>query len=104
MKARVLIDRTQVIRDGKYAVSIKVFEVEASKKYPAGIKAKFVLQDIENGFARLLVDNHEPFGFHIHTRLPRDRNHRELLDVRDHQEALAFFLDEVERVVKNYET
>jgi len=61
------------------------------------------LQDSEDGAARLLVDNHQPFGFHMHTKLPRDKDHREILDVKDHKEALAFFMTEVERIIKNEE-
>lgn len=104
MKAIVLIDRKQVIQGGRYLISIKVYEVGPSKKYPDGIKAKFVLQDTVNGYARLLVDNHEPHGFHIHTRLPHDRTHRESLDVSGHDDALTLFLEEVERIVRNEET
>jgi len=39
----------------------------------------------------------------MHTRLPQDRDHREILDVGNHEEALAYFLDEVERIIKNEE-
>jgi hypothetical protein len=103
MKASLLIHREQVLNDGKYVMIIKVYEVRKSKKFPDGIKAKFLLQDAEAGTPRLLVDNHQPFGFHIHSKLPHDPDHREILDVKDHEEALAFFLDEVERIMKNEE-
>jgi hypothetical protein len=49
------------------------------------------------------VDNHLPFGFHMHTKLPHDKDHREILDVKDHEEALSFFMVEVERIIKNEE-
>ena len=101
MKAVLLVDDRVVVQDGKYVVWIKVYEVEKSKRYPEGIKAKFVLQDVEFGFARLLVDNHEPFGFHMHTRLPHERDHREALNVSDYREALRLFEREVERIVEN---
>ena len=103
MKASLLIHREQVLSDGRYVMIIKVYEVEKSKKFPDGIKAKFVLTNAEGGFARLLVDNHEPYGFHMHTKLPHDRDHREVLDVKDHEEALGFFLAEVEGIIKNEE-
>jgi hypothetical protein len=103
MKAFLLISKEFVLADGKYTVTITVYEVEKSKKFPEGIKAKFLLQDSEDGTARLLVDNHQPFGFHMHTKLPRDKDHREVLDVKDHEEALAFFMTEVERIIKNEE-
>lgn len=103
VKARVLIDRQMVIRRGKYAVDMKVFEVQKSKKFPGGIKAKFLLKDIELGFARLLVDNHEPFGFHMHTKLPEEKDHRMELDVIDYNEAMALFFEEVERIANDEE-
>ena len=55
--------------------------------------------DSDGEFARLLVDNHEPFGFHMHTRLPEDRSIREILPTTDYNEALQIFLKEVERIV-----
>lgn len=103
MKASLLLHRELVLSDGKYVVLIKVYEVGKSKKFPEGIKAKFVLKNAEQGFARLLVDNHQPYGFHMHTRLPQDREHREILDVKDHEEALALFFAEVERIIENEE-
>ena len=103
MKASLLISKELVLADGKYTVVLTVYEVEKSKKFPEGIKAKFLLQDSEYGTARLLVDNHQPFGFHMHTKLPHDKDHRETLDVKNHEEALAFFMAEVERIVKNEE-
>jgi hypothetical protein len=103
MKANLLIHREQVLRDGKYVMVIKVYQVEQSKKFPNGIKAKFLLQNALDGFPRLLIDNHEPYGFHMHTKMPLDHAYREILSVKDHQAALDFFLDEVERILKNEE-
>ncbi len=79
----------------------KVYEVSKSKKHPEGVKAKFVLIDIERNAPRLLVDNHAPFGFHIHTKLPDDKNIRVELPTKDFLEAYDEFLNEVERIVKN---
>ena len=103
MKADLLIDRNLVIQDGKYVAFIKVFRVPISKKFPEGIKAKFLLQDVEKKCARLLVDNHAPFGFHLHSRLPDDSDYREPLNVRDHDEALDVFFEEMWKVVRNEE-
>jgi len=103
MKAVLLISKELVLAGGRYVVSIMVYEVEKSKKFSEGIKAKFLLRNSCDGCARLLVDNHHPFGFHMHTRLPHDKDHREVLDVLDHNEALDFFMNEVERIIKNEE-
>ncbi len=101
MVARPIIIRKLIVKDGKYLADLKVFDVGKSKKYPDGIKAKFVLLDIEFGFARLLLDNHHPFGFHLHTKLPTDKEHRELLTMTDYREAMDFFFTEIERIIKN---
>src|ERR1035437_8106049 len=98
MKASLLIHREQVLHDGKYVMTIKVYEVQKSKKFPDGIKARFLLQTAEGGAPRLLVDNHEPYGFHMHTKMPHDRDHRETLDVTDYRDAMDIFLAEVERI------
>lgn len=103
MKAVLLVDERVVAKSGKYVVLIKVYQVERSKRFPDGIKAKFLLQDIELGFARLLVDNHEPFGFHMHTLLPHEKDHRVTLNVNGYQEAMQLFDREVERIVENDE-
>ncbi len=58
MKAVLLISQKLIVAGGKYVVSIAVYAVEKNRKFPGGIKAKFLLQESESGVARLLVDNH----------------------------------------------
>ena len=104
MKAKVILDRTLVLSsDGRYKADIKVLEVPKSEKFPLGIKARFVLLDTYEETARLLVDNHEPYGFHMHTKLPKEPDHREKIETSDHEEALQIFLREAERLVRNEE-
>ncbi len=104
MKAKVILARTLVLgNDGRYEVDIKVFAVPKSDKFPLGIKARFVLLDTYEEIARLLVDNHEPYGFHIHAKLPMEPDYRERLETSDHEEALQKFLREAERLVRNEE-
>ena len=98
--AKVLWDQTFQLTES-FRVEARVYEIEPNEKYPEGIKAKFVLVDIERNVARLLVDNHTPFGFHIHTNLPDDKDTRVSLEVKDFFEAFEEFLSEAERIVKN---
>lgn len=101
-KARVILDRTLVLgADGRYEARVKVLAVKRSEKYPGGIKAKFVLLDTHQDLALLLVDNHEPYGFHMHTRLPKEPQHRERLGITEHGEALQIFFREAERIVRD---
>ena len=100
-KATILINRHLIINDGKYVVDIKVFKVTKSKKFPYGIKAKYILRDVENQLPRLLIDNHEPFGFHMHSKLPGQKDFRIKLDTNDYNKALNIFFKEIERIIKN---
>ena len=100
MRAIVLIDEQQTLGDGRYNAIIKVYKVKVSEKFPDGIKAKFVLVDVQTGSARLLIDNHQPYGFHIHSELPRQKGQRQKLAVNDYKEALIYFLQKA-RVIAN---
>lgn len=84
----------------KFRVEVKVYEVKITTKYPNGIKAKFVLIDMERCVARLLVDNHAPYGFHIHSKLPKDKTARTTLQVDNFFDAFDEFLKEAERIVE----
>lgn len=70
-----------------------------NEKFPEGLKVRYVLIDGDGKFARLLVDNHESFGFHIHSQLPEDHSTREILPTIDYNEALQIFMKEVEKIV-----
>ena len=101
-KAKFIVNRTLVLsNDGRYEGVIQVLEVVESEKFPLGIKARFVLLDTYEETARLLVDNHEPYGFHMHTKLPGDHRYREKIETNDYEEALQIFLREVERIIRH---
>lgn len=99
MKATEFLINEKFEISARYHVVLTALRVAKNKKFPSGIKVKYVLIDSEGEFARLLVDNHEPFGFHMHTRLPEDHSTREVLPTTDYNEALQIFLQEVERIV-----
>lgn len=99
-KSRIIIKSAFAI-DDHYKVILYVIEVPENPSFPSGIKAKFALIHTEGNYIRLLVDNHEPFGFHIHTQLPADKNVRIQLLVSDYKEALKLFRQEVERIIRN---
>jgi hypothetical protein len=103
MKAKSLFFQTLKLHQDKYLVELNVYQVAKSTKYPDGIKAKYVLIDLEKNAPRLLVDNHEPFGFHMHTDLPENHQVRVSLNVQDYREARDIFFDEVERILHESE-
>ncbi|MEO5971442.1 MAG: hypothetical protein ABIQ95_16070 [Bdellovibrionia bacterium] len=97
---RIILDEKFAINN-RFRVVLYALRVPVSEKFPNGIKAKFVLIDVQGNFPKLLVNNHEPFGFHMHTALPEDKDVRVELPVIDHNAALALFYKEVERILKN---
>lgn len=97
-KAEVILDLV-FDETKKYRVEAKVYSVENSKLYPDGVKAKFVLIDVAQNVPRLLVDNHSPFGFHIHTRLPHDKETRVMLNVKSYEEAFKEFKIIARRII-----
>jgi len=98
--SKVILDEKFAINN-RYRVVLYALEVAVSPKFPHGIKAKYVLIDTYGDFPRLLLDNHEPFGFHMHTELPDNHEMRVELTVTDHNTALEIFYKEVERIIKN---
>jgi len=95
MKAVVLFDQRLDISE-RYRVELKVLAVEAAGKHPEGVKVSFVLIDVLQMAPRLLIDNHVPFGFHVHEELPKNKESRRLLKTTDYVEAM----DEFWRLVK----
>lgn len=100
-KAKLIRNQRVVIGQGRFIVDIKAYEVSNNKKYPEGVKLKCVLLDVEIGKPRILLDNHEPYGFHLHTRLPEDHDFRVSLNISDYEEAIQMFFKEVRKVVSD---
>lgn len=100
MNAKVLLDQELSISE-RFRVELKVFEVGQSKKFPSGIKVSFALIDVIERAPRLLIDNHAPFGFHVHSELPKRPKIRRELKMDDYREALDEFWRLVEGVIKN---
>lgn len=94
-------DYKQVLDGGNYMAIIRVGRCNPSKKFPEGVTARLVLLDMrrEKPVPRLLIDNHEPFGFHIHSQLPDDHSYRENLDIDNYQDAIRVFFEEARKVI-----
>ena len=100
-KARILRDEFITFANGRFLAQIKGIEVAKSEKFPDGIKIRCVLLDVERNVPRLLLDNHEPFGYHLHTKLPGDKNFRASVDVTDYADAIRLFISEARKVVED---
>ncbi len=77
-----------MLENEKFEVHIKLIELPVSLKYPGGYKLSCALVECKSGILRLLLDNHEPFGYHLHTRLPEDKSLRIEVDVKNYEDAL----------------
>ena len=99
--AKLIRNQRLVIGSGRFVVEVKAYEVTRSLKFPIGIKLKCVMIDVEQGQPRLLLDNHEPYGFHLHTRLPDDPDFRVSLNIQDYDEAIRLFFGEVRKVLSD---
>ena len=98
-KARLVQNQRIVLKDGLFVIEVKVYEVTKSKKFPEGVKVRCVLIDTETLKPRLLLDNHAPFGFHLHTKLPEDSDFRVSLDIDNYEDAIKIFFDEVKKAI-----
>lgn len=83
---------------GRYIAHMKIQSVPKNTNRPDGYKANFVLLDGDTAELVLLVDNHHPFGYHIHPIPNKDKNVRETLNVNGPFEALELFLEKVRRM------
>lgn len=97
-KAVVLVDKTISISE-RFRIELKVFQVPPQSKYPDGIKARFILIDMIRNVPKMIVDNHAPFGFHIHMNLPDDHERRIKLVSYDYHEALSQFWDLAMKII-----
>lgn len=100
-KAKAIRNDRVILAEGRFVIEVKAYEVPKSTKYPVGIKLRCVLVDVEHGKPVVPLDNHELFGFHLHSRLPDDPDFRVKLDINDYEEAIHVFMTEVRKVVSN---
>jgi len=89
-KATILLDQKLDISE-RYRVELKVFEVQKSERFPERIKVSFILIDVIAKVPRLLIDNHAPFGFHVHEDLPSNKESRRQIPVNDYSEIMEEF-------------
>lgn len=85
----------------QYRVELKVYDVKKNPRYPEGVKVRFVLIDQIQKQPVLLLDNHAPLGFHIHSKLPHHPEVRESLSIQSYPEALMEFQKRVKDKIQS---
>jgi hypothetical protein len=78
---------------GTFIAHMKIQSVPKDDNRPDGYKVNFVLVDLRNLEPVLIVDNHKPFGYHLHPDASEDHNSRIELHVNTPYEALEIFLE-----------
>ncbi len=86
------------VKMGNYIAHMKIRSVPASDNRPDGFKVNFVLINMETQQAVLLVDNHKPFGYHLHPTPDKDHHDRIELIVNSPFEALEIFLTKAKAI------
>jgi hypothetical protein len=96
MPRRPLLDRRLEISES-LRIELKAYEILDNPRYPEGVKARFVLLDLCAKKPLLLIDNHAPYGFHLHDS--RKGEERQILETSSYLDALELFWA-LERVTK----
>lgn len=99
--AKLIYDQRALFLEGRFEARITAFLVPKNKKHPDGVKLSCVLLDLELRVPRLLLDNHEPYGYHLHTEMPHDKSHRVPVVVKNFEDAIEFFMKAVRKVIEN---
>lgn len=78
-----------------YKVEVRIEQTSDQIKFPpSGIKCSFKVMS-ENLFGKnellILIDNHEPHGFHYHDRLPEVHDSRKSINAKNWQKAWNYF-------------
>ena len=98
-KAKVVISQVLLLNNENFEAHIKVYEVSNNSKFPDGYKVRCALVERNTGVLHVLLDNHEPYGYHLHSRLPKDKNFRLSLKITHYSEAIKLFFSEVRKVI-----
>jgi len=93
-KAEEIFSHRGLTESNNYLMDIIVYKVPKSKKFPDGIKSKFRLIHAPSNSLVILIDNHEPFGFHEHTK----NEERKKLVISKWEDALDLFMSKVKEL------
>lgn len=98
-KAAVILNQVLLLNNERFEAHIKVYEISNDSKFKDGYKVRCALVERETGLLHVLLDNHEPFGYHLHSKLPRNKGFRLSLKITHYNEAIELFFKEVRRVI-----
>lgn len=85
------------IKMGDYVAKMKIQSVPPNANRPDGFKINFILLRLADFERVLLVDNHAPFGYHMHAN-PSNPKERVTLEVSSPFEALDIFVKKAKEI------
>ena len=91
-----------VLKGGAYVLHLKAQKIHPPPaRFPSGYKVNCVLVDAFENKPILILDNHEPFGYHYHPDPIHDKSIRISLDeqIKDYIQAIAWFRRRAEEVI-----
>lgn len=97
MVSKLLRD-TKAILGEHWVAHIKLQTVTPDKLRPDGYKLNCVLLDKRTNQAVLILDNHAPFGYHIHPQASTDHTMREEIVVDSPYEAIDVFFSKAKEI------
>ena len=86
------------VKMGAYIAQMKIQTVRPNENRPDGFKVNFILLRIKDTKRILLVDNHAPFGYHMHDN-PDVPEERKKMDVNDPYAALDLFIQRAKEII-----
>lgn len=98
-KACLILDQSVLLDDERFIAHVKVFAVVDNLKYPDGYKVRCALVEKNTRILWVLLDNHDPYGYHLHAKLPQNKNFRVSVEIQGYEQAIELFFKEVERVI-----
>ena len=100
-RSRVVIAKSNDL----FVIEVSIEQTDDFDKYPPdGIKATFRILKSSDGVEEnelvVLIDNHKPFDYHEHDKLPEEHNSRKRIGANNWQEAWQLFDLKVKEVIK----
>ena len=99
-KAEKVWDEKLVLSGGKFMIHTRVHKIPLpSQDFPSGFKVNCALWNAFTGEKLLVLDNHEPFGYHYHPEPQSNKEIRKPLKIEDPLEAIRWFKNKVDEVI-----
>lgn len=99
-KAEKVWDEKLALSEGNFMMHTRVYKIPLpSKEFPSGYKVNCALWNAFTEEKLLILDNHEPFGYHYHPEPETNKDLRTPLNFTKPLDAIRWFKNKVEEVI-----